>query len=763
MTDETSKMLIFEQALNKILWPLLMLIGGLMDNSILFGSGMEATLREIWVPIRNIVNIFFVLALVGLAIYNVLGIAEDNTALKTLLPKIIIGLIAVNFSFLGIKVFLDAINVLTTSIFALPLTLNVTQRVDINDTEIQKKICAAVNGLSYSEVGTKSEADVKSMIEVKMAAILGKELGGDASGLTVAAIEATVPDAKKPEFKTKLDNLKKNNMCEGLKIRDDKKALWQSFDGNNAALALAVNTGSILNFSDISIKDIEGDPEKLFISVIFSMLMFLLYAISFVALFAVLLGRLAVMWVSIALSPVLIIIMFIPSIKDNLKALGEINDKFMTNAVAPIPIALSLTIGWIMLNAIKGTSGFSSASGYGAMDTGMGIPVVGLSTLQDLIASAGTLAVVWLGVFGAAEGTIAGGFTGALKGAAEGFGKFIGTAPFRFLPLVPISLKPGETAERFTPSAVLELFKDTTRKAGMGDQTLVNRINGVNPSVAIQKATTKEDLAKGLKDQEIIRKLESGQGAGDLASFRGNTHYSELKGGTVFKGLVDQAIAEEKKTPGSSAATQGKIAKMLRNKTEISELDNLALQDSRATQPPTLGGEPKPDAKKTAGKETKKPETPPAGTPPIAPVAGNPGQPAQPVQPQVGSQVKVEPPKPKPKDSIQVGGSTYKLAGTSGDVAYYAREGKVYTATSLAGVAAGQALTPETRVPSDIQSTADSQKASDAIIKERAEKARKEAAAKAPKLTLNNVQPPADEASGKKFPPDGGGGQQMAA
>gem|GEM_PF-729127 len=680
MKEEASKILVFESVLNRILWPMLILIGGLMDNSILFGGGMEETLREIWVPIRNIVNIFFVLALVGLAIYNVLGIAEDNSALKTLLPKIIIGIIAVNFSFLGMKVFLDMVNVLTTSIFALPIGMGTTGTKDISDETIEGKICAGINGLKYSNASTLPEAELTKTIEVRVASMIATEImGKNVTGATVADIKAATGD-KQAQFETRWTSFKTNKICEGLKIQESKKAWFKDFNSNNAALALAINTGNILSFSDISVGDIEGKPEQLLIGIIFSVLMYLIFAVSFVALFAVLLGRLAFMWVAVALSPVLVIAMFVPVVKEKFKSFGELSEKFVANAIAPIPIAFALTIGWIMLNAIKNTSGLSSASGYSPLDAGFGIPVVGLSTLQDLIASIGTLAVVWMGVFGATSGTVAEPFTNALKGAAEGFGKFIGTAPFRFLPLVPIKVpgKDGEP-EKYSLSAVMEFAKQKTNEWSRGDDRLIKDMGGTSaPNYAA--ARTVQDLAKEMKRTDVIADLRNGSGISHLKGFQTSAAYKDIRS-PQFDELVKRAISEEEASKGSSRRTQAMIADMLEQKggrkvgNEV--IDGTGIAETR-TKPDLTGtggaaAQPKPTPATPGavptGAATAAATAQPGGGAPTAPVTGAAPGPAQPGAapgpaetgrpPAPGSRAGVEAKTPIPgPDTIRLGNGT---------------------------------------------------------------------------------------------------------
>ena len=115
-----------------------------MDTDMILGPGMEERLKGIWIPVRDLVNIGFVLVLLVVAFYNVLGIGggEGDLALKTALPKIVLGLVLVNFTFIGGKVILDFVNVATTAAFALPEMAG-DDGYDFKDVkeEFQQKVC----------------------------------------------------------------------------------------------------------------------------------------------------------------------------------------------------------------------------------------------------------------------------------------------------------------------------------------------------------------------------------------------------------------------------------------------------------------------------------------------------------------------------------------------------------------------------------------------------------------------------------------------
>ena len=433
-------------AFNAFLYPILLMTGALIENDLLFGSGMEFTLTQIWIPIRNLVNILFVIVLIGIALYNVLGLGEEGSeyAIKSALPKIVAALIIINFSFLGIKVMLDGVNALTTAILALPNDMG-QKPAGLSSLEVIK-YCEGVNkGVDYS---SGDEAKIKEALDLAAHRAIATRHGAIATigsinektqiiDKTIAYYtelkkkDKTIVIPTKADLEKEVEALKDNYHCNGVGLTKDGEAFFATFNSRNAAAVLALNMTkfSLYDVPDVSIKD----GKKLATNAIFSLILSVVLVASFVALFIVLLYRIVFMWVAIAISPILILILFAPSIKDKFGGLGDIGDKFMKNAIAPIPIALALAIGWIMLKALQTTLDADQVANLG-MNPGLGIPVTGLGTPQELMIMIGTITVIWLGVFSATEGTLAEGVTGAIKETVQKVGKGIGTMPIKHLP-----------------------------------------------------------------------------------------------------------------------------------------------------------------------------------------------------------------------------------------------------------------------------------------------------------------------------------------
>ena len=548
-----SLLLALEGMLSRLLWPILFMIGGLLQNDILFGGGMEDVLYNIWVPIRNIVNIMFVIALVGLALYSVLGVNSENSqySIKALLPKLIAGIIAVNFSFLIIKVFLDSVNVFTTAIFAIPVqtTEAILGNDNPEDKAKQEQFCKEIYGITKKDAGVPLKTKVEDLAAVAVGREFGMETHSKKGADILAAAALMEPAEKRKVFDDRYKYVKdKLAICmeseNKLMLSDAGKAFFLEYGSSNAALAMAINMGEILFYKKVSATMGSGTIESFTINAIFSVLLYVVYMVSFLALFVVLLARLIVMWLGLALSPIIALSIAVPMAKDKL-GLGELTEKFVAHAIAPITISLTMTVGWIMLKAVKTTvsSKPSLVSTEGLLIPALPIP--GLETLQGLLVSIATVAVVWIGVFMATDKTIAGKFTGFIKEKLESFGGWVATAPFKYTPWVPVEVGEGEDVKTYTPDAILAGLDSWKNNVGRKEREKFGRdfnISGMGSmgTSAIVNGMTANELA-GVSANNTINESELDTWNDEFKTLRTSTATTtELKNWQEGRGTPDQ-------------------------------------------------------------------------------------------------------------------------------------------------------------------------------------------------------------------------------
>ncbi len=448
------------QFLNALLWPVLIVIGDLMDTDLILGPGMEERLKGIWIPVRDLVNIGFVLVLLVVAFYNVLGIGggEGDLALKTALPKIVLGLVVVNFTFIAGKVVLDLTNVATTAVFALP--------------EL-----AATDATPYDFSAVKTEFQVK---------VCYKQLNEDGSH---DSWDADVDAEKDVPIYTRL-------FCD----KDEETGTYDELDGllaakyftdmnsNNIGLIMAVNMGGLSNLSILKADAIDSF-EELTVSFLFSVMMYLVFATSYVVLGIVLITRLVVLWIALALSPLAVLTYVVPQIKEWTGGGGDFAQKILKHLMAPVIIGATMSLGYIMIAAWSGLAGNAALAGGGFQADQVistEFLISGIDSLPQFIIAIASIVIVWTGVFAAASDTYASFATDAIKGFGERIRDAAVKAP-TLLPTVPIGVKNGE--DQFTSIAALR---------GLADQGLRNIEYGTGVDTEMQNLANANPIAKML-------------------------------------------------------------------------------------------------------------------------------------------------------------------------------------------------------------------------------------------------------------------------
>ncbi len=623
----------------KFLYPVLMMIGALLENDLLFGAGMETVLNNIWIPIRNLVNILFILVLVGIALYNVLGLGEEGGeyAIKSALPKIIAALIVINFSFLGIKVLLDGVNALTISILALPNEMGL-QPGDI-ESPSKEHFCQGIfPGAKF--YGDDKKLQTKSKIDDEMWLVEHRAVA-QSMGVPISA-EVKTKEGILGEIESYFNNTKAKNGAEmkviageeaqkmeysaycvaeqdgdttELVLTDQGKKYYGTFNSKNAAMVLAMNFNKLgyLEIPDVNAKN----AKDLLMNALFSLIIYITLTASFFALFFVLLFRIVFMWVAIAISPILVLLLFSPTIKEKLGGgVGEVADKFMKNAFAPVPVALALTVGFIMLKAVQTSFDTSTAVSLGMSPT-LSFPVTGLSTPQDLIVMTGTIAVIWMGVFGAAEGTLAEGITNSIKGGVEKVGKGLATLPIKHM---PTGLTNPDTGEDIKLGEFAPLLQQTADK-------ISQPMRGLADSV-YQKAPPATDAEISKLDKknapEILKKIVANNPE-NMSKTRKEALYKKLKAmkpdeRRKIDGLPEfykELKAVKDKDPKDSQSLKGastKLAATLGANTGGINTKALGGGKRPATEPgqrdtPTPAVAPQPQAAPPPQEETQEEET----------------------------------------------------------------------------------------------------------------------------------------------------------
>ncbi len=444
--------------LQAFIWPILILIGGLLGNDLLFSGGMLTILLNVWGAVRDFVNIMFVLGLLGIAIYNILGGSNDKYSVKGVLPKIIVSLIAVNFSFLMCKVVLDIVNVGTTAIFAVPMASSTLQ--------------------------AKSNADWN---------VFGAKMCGKLQQLEA---KQKVKQDKSNDLLCKRDT--QGNLT--TQISDIGKNFFSNFNSRNVALVMAIELMDITNIDTAKTNEL-SDIKSLTVNTAFSVIFLIIYCASFLALFVALLVRVVVLWLAIAIMPLSFFGMAFEPFKTKLGDKDPIN-LFSKHAFVPLQVSFILTIGMIMISQLKqiNHTGILSTNPATA-----GAIVSGMFTVQDIIAGAATAAFIWMGAFMAMEGTQAGPFVKGIKGYFDKLGKDTARVPF-YVPWIPTAKgKTGLFALTTGANPAAKYIESQQREFQEKHGDRVGKVSG-----EIEKVKTKAELEVVMGKVSSLDKVDFG-------------------------------------------------------------------------------------------------------------------------------------------------------------------------------------------------------------------------------------------------------------
>jgi len=262
------------------------------------------------------------------------------------------------------------------------------------------------------------------------------------------------------------------------------------------------------------------------------------------------------MWIAVAVSPIFVIGLTLPFVKEQLSGFDELQTQFIQNLIAPITIGLSMTVGWIMLRGVQSLSRFDTGSSLNFGATSVGIPVEGLNTLQDLMVGVGVVAVVWVAVFAAANKTIASSATEMLKGGLQSAGTWLVKTPLKNLPGVPVQI-PGEKGKT---QVTLPQLGEAIKRMGETDYSknrqFADKLMGANAIPPFRYLNSSEYKDHPDKTRRLFKTYERELKNGDeelhkqIKEYVASGAHSKLgtKEASIIQNLADVKTAAERKT-----------------------------------------------------------------------------------------------------------------------------------------------------------------------------------------------------------------------
>jgi hypothetical protein len=421
---------LFIKLIGGILYFVLKWMGPLMDNTFILEGDIGEKLRSVWVIVRNFVNIFFALALVIVALMSVVGYGDEggNYALKKFIPKMALALIAVNFTFLACRIVLDINNVLTTAIFSIPQSVTTVGDIGPSGTAGQTifkkfKCFDDTPGVSANK-------------QVENAKKLEDKYGGTITSLGGVCFAQDPTKLPGQTGECKSDAQLRSKACADKDTQQAIISLDQSqFTKKDFVWVMATQFQGIHDLNKVSVL-LDPTFSGLTVNALFSVVFSVIYATAYISMFIILIARMAVLWVTIMLSPLVAISIVFPDLKfDDF----DIKERFLTHAFVPAKMALPLALGYIMLSqmtlAVDGSSGiFKDAT----IDIASGGDFARGVSFTTLIYGAASVAVLWMGVFSATKGVVGEGVVTTFSDSIKSIGQTVAKWP-TYIPLSPVS------------------------------------------------------------------------------------------------------------------------------------------------------------------------------------------------------------------------------------------------------------------------------------------------------------------------------------
>ncbi len=460
-------------------------IGDVMGNSFVMGdmystgaqgatnASISDLLHAVWMIFRDIMNYIFIFILVFVAFMNVvapLGAGGESYALKTVLPKLVLAIVVINFTWFGAKVILDAGSVASRVIYGIPGEVAKSYpQAEIKPCEVKEEQytttdgksgktrvpssgCMVVGGLvrftkanplksgdEYSKSSLTNEAtQLQTNLDAKT-----KELGS-AAETAKAGIQSEIDDIQKTIAQNKSAQEKFKNFDEKNIIDYGAVVLaWGDFK------AEAFKDSSVAQFFAFNIMQIQKLPmvvpgetvkwSSLFINAIAGLVIMILVLVIFFSMLVALILRVVILWVNIVMSPFLGLLMFqnefgVQNPSGEVFGIGV----FIKNAFLPATMGIPLVLGFILINAGQ-VYNIQAGGGGSIIDFAPGEKFINnVHNVHQLFWYIMAIMIMWSSVeIGQKSNELAGSVIGSISTTVKDIGKFIATSPM-YINFIPV-------------------------------------------------------------------------------------------------------------------------------------------------------------------------------------------------------------------------------------------------------------------------------------------------------------------------------------
>jgi hypothetical protein len=313
---------------------------------------LDTYFKDIWILVSNVVYFIFAFLLIWIAFMNIVWNGGEKYQLKQALPKFIIWVLIVPFSWFMVQFILSMSAILTVWALTLPYDTFSSYHKEMQNIKIPQKCHVNIRSITSSSSSDTPKPDPKA---------------------DPKADPKTQPKKLSPEEEKNKDKLFWCEEGEGKMI-----ALWTSMS-SSAFWLVSIYSYGILKLdevSEIKFKDVKEWKIKniwdLIIHVVFNLIFVVIYMILIIALWLVLAVRWIYLWIYIMLSPVFWLMYFFDKnegwwdgffAKFNFKELISL-------ALVPVYVMLALSFWFLFIYVILNWAAWKKANEKISITTG---------------------------------------------------------------------------------------------------------------------------------------------------------------------------------------------------------------------------------------------------------------------------------------------------------------------------------------------------------------------------------------------------------
>jgi len=473
-------------------------IGNFLGTDYVYQGQMGKMLQKIWVVSRNLVNILCVFLLLWLAIREIFDVNSESKLKKSLIHLVLL-LVVVNFSWLGTKVVLDAANVATHVVFAIPSGISggdtaftaeaVSQPCVVNNNpqEPTTGSCMPTHIFAPADAGDSNVLywDSANCEKVK------KAYSNSDSSKAAYHLDGTLNGNSSPENQK---FQRRTSMCmENLNLF--------KYDQNTAVIYLTYGSARIQNLVN---SNASTDIVQLSVGVLLSLIIQIAYSVSLLALFIALIIRMAALWMFVGFSPLLCLIFYFT--KEDIKTASALSgkfdvDSFLKWAFVPVKVGAVFAVSFIMISAGQNV-GAANTTLVDNVNTQSGVSAhildpqslfMGIGSLQTFIWLIMSVVVLWMGVFAVlGEMEIVKNITDKIKAYGTGLASVVAKTPY-MAPILPLG-KGGEATSIQSVVAGVDL-KDKLNSRYKNVENQPEDVRTLNSNASSEKAKRQVDSA----------------------------------------------------------------------------------------------------------------------------------------------------------------------------------------------------------------------------------------------------------------------------